>query len=40
MVDVLLTMNEAACNSRPCKFFCVTLLFIAAARTKVEKNHD
>jgi len=26
MVDVLLTMNEAACNSGPCKFFCITLL--------------
>jgi hypothetical protein len=28
MVDVLLTMNEAARNSAPCKFFCVTLLQI------------
>jgi hypothetical protein len=26
MVDVLLTMNEAVCNSKPCKFFCVTPL--------------
>ena len=38
MVDVLLTMNEAACNSAPCKFFCVTLLFVAAAWMKVEKK--
>jgi hypothetical protein len=40
MVDVLLTMNEAACNSGPCKFFCVMLLLMAAARMKVEKKHD
>jgi hypothetical protein len=26
MVDVLLTMNESACNSRLCEFFCITLL--------------
>jgi hypothetical protein len=40
MVDVLLTMNEAARNSAPCKFFCVMLLFIAAARMISEKKHD
>jgi hypothetical protein len=40
MVDVLLTMNEAARNSGPCKFFCVMLLFVAAARLKVEKKHE
>jgi len=26
MVDVLLTMNEAASSSGPRKFFCITLL--------------
>jgi hypothetical protein len=40
MVDVLLTMNEAARNSAPCKFFCVMLLLTAEARMKVEKKHD
>jgi len=38
MVDVLLTMNEAACNSGPCKFCCV------ASKTRLqlisEKKHD
>jgi len=40
MVDVLLTMNEAARSSEPCKFFCVMHIFIAAARLKVEKKHE
>jgi hypothetical protein len=38
MVDVLLTMNEAARNSAPCKFFCVTLLFVAAMWMISEKK--
>jgi hypothetical protein len=40
MVDVLLTMNEAARSSAPCKFFCVMLLLLAAAPVKVEKKHE
>jgi hypothetical protein len=31
MVDVLLTMNEAACNSGPCKFCCVMLIYSSGA---------
>jgi hypothetical protein len=40
MVDVLLTMNEAARNSGTCKFFCAMLLLTAAARMISEKKHD